>query len=145
MKAGPAGCLCLEDCWTVLTACGLLPGVKLMEVMLCWEAGGRWWWWGGQLSKEKRLPGREEPPAPPRSPRSTALGPISHPSVRVVPGACGVARGTGRTYRIKGRAGGRGPLWGSLGGLSCSHKVSFTEEGTEGRGDEITGASQKEV
>lgn len=37
MKAEPAGCVYLVDCWTVLTSCGLLLGV---EVTLCWELVG---------------------------------------------------------------------------------------------------------
>lgn len=32
LKAQLAGCLCLADCWTILTGCGLLLGV---EVTLC--------------------------------------------------------------------------------------------------------------
>ena len=51
LKAEPAGCLCLADHQTVLTGCGLLPGREGR----CYPGGG-----GGQLSKGRRLLGKEE-------------------------------------------------------------------------------------
>lgn len=74
--------------------------------MLSWgvDSSGK----GGDFWERKRT--CTVPPALtlalPRQLHSRAPGPLSHPSVRMVPWAWGGARGTGRIYGIKGRAGG---------------------------------------
>lgn len=86
---------------------------------------------GGDFWERKRI--CAAPPAPmralPSQLHSAAPGPLSHASVRMAPWARAVARGTSRTYGIKGRAGGPGAHTGQP---RVSAPVSITRFHTQG-------------
>lgn len=101
-----------------------------------------------QQREETSGKGRESlllPKTQPQPLHSIAPGPISHPSVRVVPWACGAARGSSRIYGIKGRAGRPAATTGQLWVSAYCSSQGPTHRGPAERGETTSEAKQAQT